>query len=185
MDTNGHVGAHLLERARTLDGRIPSQRLPRQLGVANRIQQGDSSAYADLCDALLDRLYGYVYLRVGEHQAAEMVVQTACLTGWQQRAEILAGGINNSIWLMQILRTLVANTYGERYEVADVTAKTEEEQALIAMIRSLQPEQQEWAILRFWLKFRARDAAAIVGMPHDDAVLMQAETIAELHRMAA
>jgi DNA-directed RNA polymerase specialized sigma24 family protein len=166
-----------------IDKRMPrAVRLPRQLAVAARIRGGDKAAFAGLCDALLDRLLNYAYYRIGDKAGAEAFVVAMCDMAWKRRQTLLDGGLNGSIWLLQVCREVLLHTYDNRYEVHE---KVCGDDPLLLQVCQLDPMQQEWMILRCWLRARTRDAGIVMGLAPQQALMVQANALAHLHELAA
>jgi RNA polymerase sigma-70 factor (ECF subfamily) len=71
--------------------------------LAARLARGDDAAFAELYDACVDRLYGYLTRRLGcTHQAAD-VVQNAFLRAVEHRKQF-AKTLNPVAYLFQIAR---------------------------------------------------------------------------------
>ncbi len=75
---------------------------------------GDSDAFAKLYDAYVDRLYRFVFFRVGNEQVAEDLTSQVFLKAWENLGRYEIRGLSFGAWLFRIARNLVIDHYRTR-----------------------------------------------------------------------
>lgn len=129
--------------------------------------QGDKAAFGELYDKFATRIYNYVYYRTGSYQDAEDITSRVFFRAMRHITNYTDRGVPFSAWLYRIAHNLVANWHrdsnrhqeveledgyraskGEEYpEIA--LLESEEQQALMRLIRNLPEERQQLLILKF------------------------------------
>jgi len=129
--------------------------------------QGDKQAFGDLYDKYAARIYNYIYYRTGSPLDAEDLTSRVFFRAMRHITNYTDRGVPFSAWLYRIAHNLVANWHrdssrhqeveledgyraskGEEYpEIA--LLESEEQQALMRLIRNLPEERQQLLILKF------------------------------------
>ena len=127
----------------------------------------DKEAFGQLYELYVERIYNYVYYRVGNEADAEDLTSKIFYRAMQHIGRYEDKGVPFSAWLYRIARNLVANWYRDQSrrtiislddiaqwqfsgEGPELSAEWEENQeALLAAIRRLPTERQEMLILKF------------------------------------
>ena len=127
----------------------------------------DKEAFGQLYELYVERIYNYVYYRVGNEADAEDLTSKIFYRALQHIGRYEDKGVPFSAWLYRIARNLVANWYRDQSrrtiislddiaqwqfsgEGPELSAEWEENQeALLAAIRRLPTERQEMLILKF------------------------------------
>lgn len=163
-----------LERAEAIGANVPSGTspvLPRD--VLARLSAGDNQAFADFCDPALDSLFMYTYARTGNKRLAEALVEQICLVAWELRRQIGSHtDFNGYIWLMRIARSVLQREYGWRFRLHPNAVRLDGAREL-ARFAGLGSREQELAVLRLWIGATLEDAALIMDVPRDHAVIVQ------------
>ena len=129
--------------------------------------QGDKGAFGDLYDKYATRIYNYVYYRTGSTQDAEDITSRVFFRAMRHITNYTDRGVPFSAWLYRIAHNLVANWHrdssrhqeveledgyraskGEEHP-EDALLESEEQQALMHLIRKLPEERQQLLILKF------------------------------------
>ncbi len=76
--------------------------------------QGDADAFAKLYDSYIDRLYRFIYFRVGNEQMAEDLSSQVFLKAWENLGRYEMRGLSFGAWLFRIARNLVIDHYRTR-----------------------------------------------------------------------
>lgn len=173
----------VLAAARTLDGMLPPpMQLPHARRAARRIVCGDRRALADLCDTLADRLVAYAYFRMGDYEAAKDAVYHICAVAKRQHAKLPAD-MNHAIWLLRLTRETLLTLGDANWVHKDVRLGAQ--QKLLPRLLELEPDEQEWVVLRLYLRLGAADASAVIGIEPDDGLVRQACALTAMYDMAA
>ena len=177
--------AHPLARSRGGSGGQPDdddnaeqQRMAALLTLA---QQGDGEAFGQIYDAYVGQVYRYLYYRVGSQQLAEDLTSETFLRALRRIDSFTWQGRDICAWFITIARNLVTDHYkSSRFRLEVSTADMldadraddgiEQEvldnldnQALLAAVRQLKPEQQECVVLRFLQGLSVAETAAVMG----------------------
>jgi RNA polymerase sigma-70 factor (ECF subfamily) len=76
-----------------------------------RAIKGDSDAFAKLYDSYVDRVYRFIYFRVGNEQMAEDLSSQVFLKAWENLGRYEIRGLSFGAWLFRIARNLVIDHY--------------------------------------------------------------------------
>lgn len=129
--------------------------------------QGDKVAFGQLYDKFAVRIYNYIYYRTGSTQDAEDLTSRVFFRAMRHITNYKDRGVPFSAWLYRIAHNLVANWHrdssrrqeveledgyraskGDEYpEIA--LMESEEQNALLGLIRRLPEERQQLLILKF------------------------------------
>ncbi|MQC26588.1 MAG: sigma-70 family RNA polymerase sigma factor [Chloroflexi bacterium] len=129
--------------------------------------QGDREAFGVLYDEYADRIYNYIYYRTGNTLDAEDLTARVFYRAMRHITNYTDRGLPFSAWLYRIAHNLVANWHRDssrRKEVAlddgyrankgdehpeVALMQSEDENALLRLIRNLPEERQQLLILKF------------------------------------
>ncbi len=78
--------------------------------------QGDADSFARLYDSYIDRLYRFIYFRVGNEQMAEDLSSQVFLKAWENLGRYETRGLSFGAWLFRIARNLVIDHYRTKKE---------------------------------------------------------------------
>lgn len=129
--------------------------------------KGDKQAFGVLYDKYAGRIYNYIYYRTGSNQDAEDLTSRVFFRAMRHITNYTDRGVPFSAWLYRIAHNLVANWHrdssrrqeveledgyraskGDEYpEIA--LEESEEQNALLSLIRRLPEERQQLLILKF------------------------------------
>lgn len=157
--------------------------MEREKELAIRASKHDPGAFAELYDLYVDKIYNYVYYKVGNTTEAEDLTAQVFTRAWEAIGSYKWQGHSFSPWLFRIAHNLVVDYHRARRPgvVLDVlethpnVASAEEsrpEQVLQSMmtmervrkaIRQLTEEQQSVIILRFIEGYSTADIAEMMG----------------------
>lgn len=135
--------------------------------VLGKATQGDADAFGLLYDKYATRIYNYIYYRTGSTLDAEDITSRVFFRAMRHITNYTDRGVPFSAWLYRIAHNLVANWHrdssrrqeveledgyqaskGDEYpEIA--LLESEEQNALMKLIRSLPEERQHLLILKF------------------------------------
>jgi RNA polymerase sigma-70 factor (ECF subfamily) len=152
--------------------------------LASRASQGDRAAYAELYERYLDKIYRYVYYKVGQKDEAEDLTSQTFLKAWDAIGDYEWRNHPFGAWLFRIAHNLVVDYHrarraniglddaspqlehrASRDEIRPETVLAE----LITMDRvrhaigRLTEEQQQVLILRFFEWLSTGEVADLMG----------------------
>ena len=128
---------------------------------------GDKIAFGELYDKYATRIYNYVYYRTGSPQDAEDITSRVFFRAMRHITNYTDRGVPFSAWLYRIAHNLVANWHRDSSRHQEVELEdgyrankgeehpetalleSEEQQALMRLIRNLPEERQQLLILKF------------------------------------
>ncbi len=148
-----------------------------------RARAGDKDAFGILYERYVQRIYSYIYYRVGHPQEAEDLTARVFFRAMQHIHRYEERGLPFSAYLYRIAHNLVANWHRDqsrRKEIAleDTTwnpptasdpqpehhlIQSEEQAQLLAAIRRLPPDRQELLILKFVDRLSNAEIGQILG----------------------
>lgn len=129
--------------------------------------QGDKQAFGVLYDKYATRIYNYIYYRTGSTLDAEDLTSRVFFRAMRHITNYTDRGVPFSAWLYRIAHNLVANWHRDSSRRQEVELEdgyqaskgeehpelalleSEEQNALIGLIRNLPEERQQLLILKF------------------------------------
>ncbi len=120
--------------------------------LAQRASQRDPDAFAELYNAYVEKIYKYVYYKVGDATEAEDLCGQVFLKAWEAIGRYTWYGYPFSSWLYRLAHNLVVDHYRTRREILPLndTLVTREEpiDPEVALARSLGSGELRQAILK-------------------------------------
>jgi RNA polymerase sigma-70 factor, ECF subfamily len=161
-------------------------------------KQGDAEAFGQVYDAYVDRIYRYVYYRLGSHSLAEDLTSETFLRALRRLDSFTYQGKDIGAWFTTIARNLVMDhlkssrfrlevTTAELLDTDRVSAGVDDEVltrlqnvALLDAVRQLKPEQQECIVLRFLQGLSLAETAEVLGRSEGAVKQLQLRAIKRL-----
>jgi len=149
--------------------------------VLARASEGDREAFGELYAHYIDRIFNYVYYRTGNTHDAEDLTARVFQRAMNHIHNYTDRGVPFSAWLYRIAHNLVANWHRDRSRkqeipISDIPVlpakgdhpetklvRTEEQDALLRLIRKLPPERQQLLILKFVENLSNAEIGQIMG----------------------
>jgi RNA polymerase sigma-70 factor, ECF subfamily len=149
--------------------------------VLRRASQGDSDAFGLLYERYIDRIFNYVYYRTGNVHDAEDLTARVFQRAMNHIHNYIDRGVPFSAWLYRIAHNLVANWHRDRSRKQEIPlsdapilqargehpetnlVRTEEQDGLLRVIRSLPPDRQHLLILKFVENMSNAEIGQIMG----------------------
>jgi RNA polymerase sigma-70 factor, ECF subfamily len=174
------------------------QRMAALLALA---QQGDGEAFGQIYDAYVAQVYRYLYYRVGSQPLAEDLTSETFLRALRRIDSFSWQGRDICAWFITIARNLVTDHYkSSRFRLEVSTADMldadradngiEQEvldnldnEALLAAVRRLKPEQQECVVLRFLQGLSVAETAAVMGRSDGAVKQLQLRAVRALAKL--
>ncbi len=143
-------------------------------------QRGDGEAFGQIYDHHVDGVYRYLYYRLGSHSLAEDLTSETFLRALQRIDSFTYRGRDIRAWFITIARNLVTDYYrSSRYSLEVMTGDMLDadrgddgiegavvnrlsDDALVAAVRQLKPDQQECVALRFMQGLSVAETAAVM-----------------------
>ena len=149
--------------------------------VLARASQRDRDAFGELYAHYIDRIFNYVYYRTGNTHDAEDITARVFQRAMNHIHNYTDRGVPFSAWLYRIAHNLVANWHRDRSRKQEIPitdmpvlpakgdhpetklVRTEEQDALLKLIRKLPPERQQLLILKFVEDLSNAEIGQIMG----------------------
>lgn len=135
--------------------------------ILSLASQGDHDAFGQLYERYVDRIFNYVYYRTGNLHDAEDLTARVFQRAMNHIQNYTDRGVPFSAWLYRIAHNLVANWHRDRSRKQELPlddlpvlptrgnhpernlVRSQEQEALLNLIRKLPPERQNLLILKF------------------------------------
>jgi RNA polymerase sigma-70 factor (ECF subfamily) len=148
--------------------------------VLSKASKGDLEAFGVLYEKYVDRIFNYIYYRTGNVNDAEDLTARVFQRALHHIGTYTDRGVPFSAWLYRIAHNLVANWHRDRSRNQEIPlneapllskgelpestlVRTQEQDALLRMIRSLPPDRQQLLILKFVDHMSNTEIGAIMG----------------------
>ena len=103
-------------RAHDMEGRVFGPMLANEAELAQRASRHDQEAFAALYNAYVEKIYKYLYYKVGSIQDAEDLCEQVFLKAWEAIGRYTWCGYPFSSWLYRLAHNLVVDHYRTRRE---------------------------------------------------------------------
>lgn len=163
----------------------------------------DATAFGELYERYVDRIYNYIYYRVGNHADAEDLAARVFYRALGNIARYKQRGAPFAAWLYRIAHNLVANFHRDaarRREVplddivavaekragpSQIAEQNEDARVVLEAMRALPAERQQIVILKFSEglsnaeigKLMGRSEGAIKSLYHRTLIALRAELV--------
>ena len=149
--------------------------------VLTHASQGDRDAFGQLYERYIDRIFNYVYYRTGNLHDAEDLTARVFQRAMNHIKNYTDRGVPFSAWLYRIAHNLVANWHRDRSRRQEIPindvpvlpskgdhpernlVRSQEEDALLKLIRRLPGERQNLLILKFVENMSNAEIGEIMG----------------------
>lgn len=128
---------------------------------------GNQEAFGELYDRFVDRIFSYIYYRTGNKHDAEDITSKVFSRAMKHITKYQDRGVPFSAWLYRIAHNLVANWHRDKSRKQEVVledyinlqsdkdypenhvVRSEEESAVLKLIRRLPEDRQQLILLKF------------------------------------
>jgi RNA polymerase sigma-70 factor (ECF subfamily) len=169
--------------------------------LVKRAKQNDSEALAQIYDLFVEKVYRYIFYKVGNQAEAEDLTEEVFLKVLENIERFEERGAPFSSWLFVIARNLVINYYKLRSRQAAIPLNLLKEQIadnerpdeaffknfsaekLQIAIAQLTEEQQQVIILKFFSGLKNREIAGVLSKSEGAVKALQHRALASLYRI--
>jgi RNA polymerase sigma-70 factor (ECF subfamily) len=159
---------------------VPEQEYNEE-NVLARASNGDREAFGLLYEHYIERIFNYVYYRTGNTHDAEDLTARVFQRAMNHIHSYTDRGVPFSAWLYRIAHNLVANWHRDRSRRQEIPLNdmpilrasgdhpettlvhSEEQEALLRLIRHLPPDRQHLLILKFVENLSNAEIGQIMG----------------------
>ncbi|MEW6230877.1 MAG: sigma-70 family RNA polymerase sigma factor [Chloroflexota bacterium] len=173
--------------------------MPDEQQIVCRAIQHDREAFGRLYDLYADRIYKYIYYRIGNATEAEDLTEEVFVKSWEAIGRFTWQGKSFAAWLFRIARNLVVDHFrgrretialeewspgqGEALDPETAMERRETLRALREAIGRLTEEQQQAILLRFIEGYSSQETAMIMGKSDEALRALQYRALASLRRL--
>jgi len=169
--------------------------------LVEKAKNYDTEAFGQLYDVYFDKIFGYVYYKIGNRFEAEDIAEQVFLKALEKIPEFEWRGVPFSSWLFRIASNLVIDHYRSgKYEVVDIADEADsladhscnpeqfairesERSEIVAAIRTLTEEQQQVVIMRFIAGMTNEEVAQAINKNIGAVKALQHRAIGALGRV--
>ena len=157
----------------------PATDLEEESRLVIRAVKRDSAAFGLLYESHLDRIYRYIFYRVGTSGEAEDLTEIVFLKAWEAIERYQPRGVPFVVWLYRLSHNLVVDSYRSRHpsvplddireteepgaNVIDQVEQQLDAEAVRVAVRTLSPEHQQLIVLRFVEGLSHAEVAQVTG----------------------
>lgn len=175
--------------------------LENEIQIIDRARK-DPEAFGELYEVYVNRIYNYIYYRVGNVQDAEDLTSRVFFKALDKIGLYRHMGLPFSAWLYRIAHNLVANYHRDRARVQLVDidelvlqdlsllsnpeinlAKNEEGEALLQAISQLNEQKRELILLKFVYRLSNEQIAQAFGKTEGAIKSLYHRTLCELREI--
>lgn len=163
--------------------------------VLESCQKGDRAAFARIYDAYSERLYKFIYLRVGHKEVAEDILADSFVKAWVKIAQIHSAKAFPA-WIFQIAKNNIIDYYRVRKgtiaieeveqvleDAADPIDETNlaiDQQRILKELKKLPKDQQQVIRYKFFEDLSNAEIALIMNKTEGAVRVIQHRAIAKL-----
>jgi RNA polymerase sigma-70 factor (ECF subfamily) len=163
-----------------------------------KAQAGDQIAFGAIYDHFADKIYRFIYFRVGHKEVAEDVLSDTFVKSWQKINQVNSPEAL-SAWLYQIAKNNIIDYYRlkkETVDLADVEDLLEDEaspidsanlvlqqQRILDVLDQLSDEQQQVIKYRFFEDLTNEEIAYVMGKSEGAIRVLQHRAITRLKEL--
>lgn len=156
--------------------------------LVERTKSGDRDAYATLYERFVDQIYRYVYFRVNQDDA-EDIVETVFVKAWENISKYANNGSTFSSWLFRIAHNLVVDHYRHSKTIEELTEEHQEHRAeyhpkitterkiegdlLKEGLKHLKDDYQQFLVLKYINELSNRDISQMLKKSEGSLRILQ------------
>ncbi|HYF05543.1 MAG TPA: RNA polymerase sigma factor [Patescibacteria group bacterium] len=172
--------------------------LPELEKIAKAAKNGDIDSFSDLYTATFERIYKFVYFRVGHKETAEDIAEDVFINAYSSIHKLEQPKIVLA-WLYQIAKNKIIDHYRSKKSIDDLTVVEDslrysvapveipesdfEQKRLMEALKQLPHEQREVLTLKFFEDLDFDEIAAIIGKSNGNVRVIQHRGIQKLTKL--
>lgn len=167
--------------------------------LVSQAQAGDTEAYGEIYDLLVDRIYRFIYFKTGKSEEAEDLTEQTFLKAYESLNNFKNQGLPFEAWIFRIARNLVIDHYRSKKRFIDLEEIEElagnnlpldewvgikiTYQAVLEVIKKLPAAYQEIIILKFIEEKENEEISIYLNKPVDQIRVLQSRALKALRRL--
>ncbi|OGO21036.1 MAG: hypothetical protein A2Z14_12775 [Chloroflexi bacterium RBG_16_48_8] len=173
---------------------------PKDRALIELAIEGDSEAFETLYLRHLEKIYRYIYFRVGDEAQAEDMAEEVFVKTWEALPNFKLGQNPFTSWLYRIAHNLLVDQYRRRNPVSiseeelarhsdsselpeRIVGRKQEWEMLAKAVRQLDSLDQQVILLRFVEGLSHREIAAIIGKSQTASRVIQHRALKTLRAL--
>lgn len=166
--------------------------------LVEKVQKGDSNAFGEIYDLLLDKIYRFVFFKVSDKQEAEDLTEQVFLKAWKNIMSYKNTGAKFETWLFRIARNTVIDYYRTKKQKITINdeimqtipdgKKSPEEvldnklltENIIDKIKLLSENYREIISLKFIEEKENQEISEILGKSEENVRVLQSRALKAL-----
>ncbi len=169
--------------------------------LVTRARNGDTQAFGALYDTYVDAVYRFVFFRVGTHEDAEDITETAFVSAFEHIGTFEERGLPFEAWLFRITRNKIIDHYRKhkpRVSLDDIQdtedPKQNPEEAvhrrltkeyIMKQLTLLPQSYQEIIILKYIEERENEEISQLLDKPIAHVRVLQSRAIAKLRSLVS
>lgn len=170
--------------------------------IVSQAVKGDGEAFALLYEEYLDKIYRYIYLRLGNQEGAEDLTQEVFARALEAIGRYKWRNLPFASWLFRIAHNQVIDYFRKESKIEkidwddnmapshdagpeSITQHKLEAEELAETVKRLSPAQREVISLRFGAELSVAEAAEVLGKNPGTIKALQHNAIIALRKMMA
>lgn len=175
--------------------------------LVERAQLGEAEAFGQIYDHYVATVYRFIHFRIGNRQVAEDLTADTFLKALRNIGRLVWQGRDPGAWIITIARNLVADHFKSGRYRLEVTVDTVNDDDLRASarhrtdtgpestaiehitnlelrdaVKTLEPDQQDCIVLRFFMGFTVSETAQAMGKTEGAVKALQYRAVRTLGR---
>ncbi len=169
--------------------------------LINLVKKGKKEAFAEVYDRYVDRIYNYIYFKVGCREDCEDLTEQVFLQAFEKIDQFKFNGVPFVAWLYKIAQNLVVDFYRKKSKIVEFpmekiflpsSEKDNPEnifwgnmtaEGLYQALAKLNEDQREVIILRFLEGLSTVEVAEIMSKTAGAIRALQFRALKALHRI--
>ena len=163
-----------------------------------KAQSGDQEAFAGIYDHFADKIYRFIYFRVGHKEVAEDILSDTFVKSWQKINQINSPSAL-SAWLYQIARNNIIDYYRLKKETValedvqdfledevspvDIINLSLQQKKIFELLNQLPSEQRDVVKYKFFEDLTNEEIAYILGKSEGAIRVIQHRAISKLKEL--
>ncbi len=163
-----------------------------------KAQSGDQDAFGRIYDHFADKIYRFIYFRVGHKEVAEDVLSDTFVKSWEKINQINSPGALSG-WLYQIAKNSIIDYYRLKKELIALSEVEEflvdeassvdsvnlsfQQNKILNVLNQLPQDQQQIIKYRFFEDLSNEEISYIMGKTEGSVRVLQHRAIAKLKEL--
>jgi RNA polymerase sigma-70 factor (ECF subfamily) len=166
-----------------------------EIDLIKNCQNGQSEAFAEIYDRYFEKIYKFIYYKVGHRETAEDLCSLTFTKALESIKKFNADKALLSAWIYKIARNNVVDYYRSKKEIYDIDKATDlyhEENFSENMTKAAQLEnikeklklltedQREIIVMRVWNEMSYKEISEVVGKSENNCKVIFSRSLKQL-----